>query len=125
MIDMVPPMHGAAREARNIYGEGERVANRDHPARMGREVEPPFNGETKTVFAYESCRDQPEPLGGESSAKQRQNQRMGDDHSGKAGGIDGADGSCPAKLVEPQAGETLLLARMSDREARNCDHEPL
>src|SRR5690348_15779544 len=31
MIDMVPPMHGAAREARNIYGEGERVANRDHP----------------------------------------------------------------------------------------------
>lgn len=101
MINIMSPMYGTPGKARNVYGEGEDVAQRDHPERMGRELEPALDGETKGVFACEGRAGEPKSPHHEGSAKQRQDHRVGDDRSGKAGRVYGAHRSCPAKFVEP------------------------
>ena len=68
---------------------------------MGRQPEPALDGAAKGVFAGKRGAGEPKPPDREGSAKQRQDHRVGDDHSGKAGGGDGANRSRPAKLMEP------------------------
>src|SRR6516164_5436119 len=128
-IATAAPFDAAAAKARNKYDKRQDIANgtkpeltlRDIPtiAQLEQAMQLGLQSETAGQRRRDDHRGWGEPA--EQEADQGKRHGKGNGEAGKTERIHGADGPCPANVVQQQFAQGLLGADMGDDERRNCD----